>query len=100
MVGLSSDVTGEFLFSLFAVISFSLLLSWVLAITVTPMFGYLFLKVKVADSATDPYASPVYKAYQAVLKGVLHTRIITVIAVGIMVMDLIWGNCTKDSGKE
>jgi len=49
-IGLSDDVTGEFLFSLFAVISFSLLLSWVLAITVTPLFGYLFLKVKSADS--------------------------------------------------
>jgi len=83
-IGLSSDVTGEFLFSLFAVISFSLLLSWVLAITVTPMFGYLFLKVKAADSDADPYASPVYKAYQAVLKGVLHARIITVIALLII----------------
>ncbi len=79
-IGLSSDITGEFLFSLFAVISFSLLLSWVLAITVTPLFGYLFLKVKVADSDADPYANPVYKLYQRLLKAVLHARIITIIA--------------------
>ncbi|MDF1583817.1 MAG: efflux RND transporter permease subunit [Methyloprofundus sp.] len=79
-IGLSSDITGEFLFSLFAVISFSLLLSWVLAITVTPLFGYLFLKVKAADSHADPYASRVYKIYEAVLKGVLHARALTIIA--------------------
>jgi len=78
-IGLSDDVTGEFLFSLFAVISFSLLLSWVLAITVTPLFGYLFLKVKIADSNADPYAGRVYQAYQTVLKGVLHARVITVV---------------------
>jgi len=78
-IGLSDDVTGEFLFSLFAVISFSLILSWVLAITVTPLFGYLFLKVKTADSEVDPYAGPVYQAYQTVLKWVMHARVLTVV---------------------
>jgi len=79
-IGLSDDVTGEFLFSLFAVISFSLLLSWVLAITVTPLFGYLFLSVKNSDSEIDPYAGSVYKVYQTVLKAVLQARVLTVIA--------------------
>jgi len=79
-IGLSSDITGEFLFSLFAVISFSLLLSWVLAITVTPLFGYLFLTVKLADSGVDPYASSVYQVYEAVLRGVLHARVLTIVA--------------------
>ncbi|NOR81258.1 MAG: AcrB/AcrD/AcrF family protein, partial [Methyloprofundus sp.] len=83
-IGLSDDITGEFLFSLFAVICFSLLLSWILAITVTPLLGYLFLKVKTADTETDPYAGPVYKAYQAVLKGVLHARMLTVIVLVIV----------------
>ncbi len=79
-IGLSDDVTGEFLFSLFAVISFSLLLSWVLAITVTPLFGYLFLNVKNSGSDINPYAGSVYKIYQMVLKGVLQARALTVIA--------------------
>jgi len=38
-IGLSDDSTGEFLFSLFAVILISLFLSWILAITVAPLFG-------------------------------------------------------------
>ncbi len=83
-IGLSDDITGEFLFSLFAVICFSLLLSWVLAITVTPLLGYLFLKVTAAESEKDPYAGPVYKAYQTVLKGVLHARVLTVIVLVIV----------------
>ncbi|MEO0720257.1 MAG: efflux RND transporter permease subunit, partial [Pseudomonadota bacterium] len=42
-IGLSPDATGEFLFSLFAVMAISLMLSWGLAVTVTPLLGaYLF----------------------------------------------------------
>jgi len=92
-IGLSDDITGEFLFSLFAVICFSLLLSWVLAITVTPLFGYLFLKVKTTDTERDPYAGPVYQAYQKVLKGVLHARLLTV-----MVLVLITAACFAGFG--
>ncbi|RLA18305.1 MAG: AcrB/AcrD/AcrF family protein, partial [Gammaproteobacteria bacterium] len=92
-IGLSDDITGEFLFSLFAVICFSLLLSWVLAITVTPLFGYLFLKVKRADTEKDPYAGSVYQAYQKVLKGVLHARLLTV-----MVLVLITVACFAGFG--
>ena len=85
-IGLSDDLTGEFLFSLFAVICFSLLLSWVLAITVTPLFGYLFLNVKPDDDKTDPYANIIYRIYQTLLKGVLHARILTVIILVIITM--------------
>ncbi|WP_052194936.1 efflux RND transporter permease subunit [Aureimonas altamirensis] len=42
-VGLSQDMTGEFLFSLFAVIAISLSLSWVLGLTVVPMLAYYWL---------------------------------------------------------
>lgn len=76
-IGLSSDITGEFLFSLFAVICFSLLLSWILAITVTPLFGYLFLNIKTTDSETEAYEGKSYNAYKWVLKAVLHARLLT-----------------------
>nr|WP_321455816.1 efflux RND transporter permease subunit [uncultured Cohaesibacter sp.] len=72
-IGLSSDATGEFLFSLFAVIAISLLLSWVLAVTVTPLLGhYLFQSGKDADQ--DPYGGVVFKAYGALLRGALYLR--------------------------
>ncbi|RUR40881.1 efflux RND transporter permease subunit [Vreelandella populi] len=45
-IGLSNDVTGEFMFSLFIVILVSLMLSWLLALTATPLFGYYLLRKK------------------------------------------------------
>ncbi|SDZ85274.1 efflux RND transporter permease subunit [Microbulbifer marinus] len=73
-IGLSSDATGEFLFSLFAVIGISLLLSWVLAITVTPYLGYhLFKPAKDAES-DDPYGGRFYRMYGRALSGALNHR--------------------------
>ncbi|WP_193164791.1 efflux RND transporter permease subunit [Microbulbifer hainanensis] len=73
-IGLSSDATGEFLFSLFAVIGISLLLSWVLAITVTPYLGnHLFKPGKDADSS-DPYSGRFYSLYAGALSGALNRR--------------------------
>lgn len=40
-IGLSSDASGEFTNSLFWVLLISLMLSWVVAITLTPFFGHL-----------------------------------------------------------
>jgi multidrug efflux pump subunit AcrB len=79
-IGLSPDATGEFLFSLFAVIGISLLLSWVLAITVTPLFGHYLLKAGTGSADDDPYRGPIYGAYRTVLRGALRVRGLTVIA--------------------
>ncbi|MEM9445828.1 MAG: efflux RND transporter permease subunit [Verrucomicrobiota bacterium] len=43
-IGLSDDSTGEFCNSLFVVLYISLGLSWVTAVTVTPLLCYIFLK--------------------------------------------------------
>ncbi len=42
-IGLSQDSTGEYCRSLFQVMLFSLMCSWILAITVTPLLGVTFL---------------------------------------------------------
>lgn len=67
-IGLSPDATGEFLFSLFAVIAISLLLSWVLAITVTPLLGHYFFKVEQGAGA-DSYSGLFFRVYRNVLKA-------------------------------
>jgi len=82
-IGLSPDTTGEFLFSLFAVIGMSLLLSWVLAVTVTPLFGsWLFKQGKpTADgSMPDPYRGVIFSIYRSILGGCLRQRWLTVAA--------------------
>ncbi len=72
-IGLSPDATGEFLFSLFAVIGISLLLSWVLALTVTPLLGHLFFQrgSAVGDAA---YSGPLFRAYAATLRLAMGAR--------------------------
>ncbi|MEM9523240.1 MAG: efflux RND transporter permease subunit [Pseudomonadota bacterium] len=82
-IGLSPDSTGEFLFSLFAVIGISLLLSWVLAVTVTPLLGHYFFERGDADAA-DTYSGAVYRGYGGLLRGALRARWFVILAlVGI-----------------
>ncbi|OSP54394.1 efflux RND transporter permease subunit [Pseudoruegeria sp. SK021] len=72
-IGLSPDATGEFLFSLFAVIAISLLLSWVLAITVTPLLGHYFFR-QGADGGSGGYDGAIFRAYAGVLRVSLRLR--------------------------
>lgn len=70
-IGLSPDASGEFTGSLFWVLFISLFISWVLAITLTPFFGYLMFKEQPTNSQgeqADPYKGIVYQLY----KGLLH----------------------------
>ncbi len=85
-IGLSPDATGEFLFSLFAVIGISLLLSWVLAVTVTPLFGHYLFKPASGVSA-DPYAGRFYRHYAALLQRALRHRWLTL--GGLVLLTLI-----------
>ena len=72
-IGLSPDSTGEFMFSLFAVIGISLMLSWVLAITVTPLLGhYLFQRGE--DGDADAYSGFIFRAYGGLLRAALRLR--------------------------
>lgn len=90
-IGLSPDATGEFLFSLFAVIGISLLLSWILAITVTPLFGHYLLKTGADSAEDDPYRGPIYRAYRAFLRGALRVRGLTVVALIILTGTSFYG---------
>ena len=77
-IGLSPDSTGEFCSSLFQVVGISLLLSWILAVTVTPLAGVVFLKPSASDQGKDPYGSRLYRAYAAFLELCLRRRIAVV----------------------
>ncbi|WP_170585464.1 efflux RND transporter permease subunit [Ruegeria arenilitoris] len=85
-IGLSPDATGEFLFSLFAVIAISLLLSWVLAITATPLLGHYFFK-QGKDVDVDAYSGILFRTYGAILRWALRFRWLVVAGlVGITVV--------------
>lgn len=86
-IGLSDDSTGEFLFSLFAVILISLFLSWVLAITVAPLFGSYFFKVGDFSDDEDVFNSALHKRYKSLLLTALTNRGLTVL--GLIVITII-----------
>jgi len=88
-IGLSPDATGEFLFSLFAVIGISLLLSWILAVTVTPYLGALLLRAPKTISE-DPYKGAFYAIYRGILWGALRSRwLVVLVVLGITVASLM-----------
>ena len=76
-IGLSDDKTGEYCRSLFVVLLISLGLSWITAVTITPLFGYFFLKSappRDTDKAKDPYAGPIYQGYKKILLACMRAR--------------------------
>ncbi|MDB6192352.1 multidrug efflux RND transporter permease subunit VmeV [Vibrio parahaemolyticus] len=82
-IGLSQDATGEFMGSLFWVLCFSLFLSWVTAITLTPFLADLLLKEEEKDTNgedEDPYKGWLFIVFGALLKFSLRFRWMTVAA--------------------
>ncbi|MEM8801239.1 MAG: efflux RND transporter permease subunit [Pseudomonadota bacterium] len=78
-IGLSPDATGEFLFSLFAVIAISLLLSWVLAIVATPLLGHYFFKQGSGEGSVS-YDGLLFRAYGGFLRICIKLRWLVILA--------------------
>jgi multidrug efflux pump subunit AcrB len=79
-IGLSQDNTGEYCRSLFQVLSISLLMSWVTAITLTPLLCYMFFKPKpqVEGESGDAYSGAFYRIYRGFLCKCLRFRWVTI----------------------
>ena len=91
-IGTSDDSTGEFCRSLFQVVMVSLLLSWVTAVTITPLLCVMFLKpAKLEKRQTDPYGSGFYLKYKAFLQGCIRKRYLTAVVVAGMFGTALWG---------
>ena len=91
-IGLSDDSTGEYCRSLFVVLLISLGLSWITAVTITPLFGYLFLKSAPpsdTDKAKDPYAGPIYQGYRKILLACMRARGVTIaVLLGMLALSI------------
>lgn len=90
-IGTSNDSTGEFCRSLFQVVVVSLLLSWVTAVTTTPLLGVMFLKAPGGEGTGDPYGGSFYQGYKALLRGCIRFRWLTVGAVVGLFVTALWG---------
>ncbi len=93
-IGLSPDSTGEFAGSLFWVLLFSLFLSWITAITITPFFAQLFFGAegeKVEGELKDPYGGAFFVFYKMLLDLCMRFRWVSVISVVIAFCISIYG---------
>ncbi|HEY5646380.1 MAG TPA: efflux RND transporter permease subunit [Pseudomonadales bacterium] len=90
-IGLSDDNPGHFLRSLFQVVAISLLLSWVLAVTVVPLLGSYLLRQPGSTAAKPLYSGWGYAPYRRLIQGSLrHTWLTTLILLAIT-FSCLWG---------
>jgi len=78
-VGLAKSGAGEYTFSIFAVVSIALLVSWVVAVLFTPYLGYLVLDAEKLQRRAQrhghaPYSTPLYCRVRATVDWCLHHR--------------------------
>ncbi|QIZ76340.1 efflux RND transporter permease subunit [Ferrimonas lipolytica] len=91
-IGLSPDATGEFMGSLFYVLLFSLFLSWVTALTLTPFLAEKLLRApKQDDTDSDPYAGKLFGVVRVLLRVCLRFKKTTVIAMVLMLATALVG---------
>ncbi|EGQ7978399.1 efflux RND transporter permease subunit VexD [Vibrio cholerae] len=88
-IGLSPSDMGEYAGSLFWVILYSMFLSWVFAVTVTPMLCHDFLRVKPATKEAKP--SKLVTGYKAVLQWVLSHRVVSCVMLLGTLVAAVWG---------
>jgi multidrug efflux pump subunit AcrB len=91
-IGFSPDSTGEFCKSLFQVVGYSLFLSWVIAITLTPLLCEWLLPAGTpGGSSEDPYKGIIFTGYRAMLTFCLRFRWGAVLVMLVTLVAAIWG---------
>ena len=89
-IALAESTTGEYTAPLFWVITITLLSSWLLALTMTPLLCTLFLKVRPVDPR-ERFAGRFYVAYRGLLIVCLRHRGLALAGVGVAFVLAIWG---------
>ncbi|WP_095497876.1 efflux RND transporter permease subunit [Paraferrimonas haliotis] len=90
-IGLSQDATGEFMGSLFWVLCFSLFLSWVTALTLTPFLAEKFLKDNTEKVNDDElYRGVIFSLFKGTLVLALRYRKLAIVAlVGLLASAIV-----------
>ena len=97
-IGTSDDSTGEFCRSLYQVVLVSLLMSWVSAVTLTPLLCVMFLKSPEAgESNADPHDTHFYRTFKNFLHGCIARRWVSVSVVVSIFSLALYGFGTIDS---
>ena len=87
---LAESATGEYTAPLFLVVTITLLSSWILALTMTPLLCVMFLKIKPKKQDKEAgFNTPFYRKYRGLLLTLLRRPVLTVAgAIGLLVIAL------------
>lgn len=95
-IGLSPTDMGEYAGSLFWVILYSMMLSWLFAVTLTPLLCVAMLKVKVQPEGEAQKITGVLYRYRQLLNAALRKRLFTgAIMLGLLVSAIYGFNWVK-----
>ena len=84
-VGFARSMAGEYTFSIFAVVTIALLVSWIVAVVFTPYLGYKILDAKklhakAQQHGDDLYETPFYRRMRASVEWCVRRRWLVIIA--------------------
>jgi multidrug efflux pump subunit AcrB len=87
----STESVGEYCASLFSVVAISLLFSWVLSMTLTPLQCMdMIPDPKPGQESVDPYGTKFYMFYRSMLNKAIKRRWLTIgIMVGLLIISII-----------
>ncbi len=75
----SDEGAGEYCRTLFTVVGISLLTSWVISMTITPLQCIDMLpKPKKDETDTDPYAGKFYRVFRGIVERAIRVRFLTI----------------------
>lgn len=95
-IGAAQNATGEYCRSLFLVIAIALLLSWVLAVTVTPLLAAWGLEEKGKSKreegrSAEPYGGVFFRGYRRALEWCIDNRWLTLLALVCLLVASVAG---------
>lgn len=87
-IAASTESAGEYCQALFTIAGVALLISWLFAITVSPLMCVVMLPKPKADQK-DPYSGGFYLLFRRILEGVLRVRLVVLLVfIGALVGSL------------
>ena len=75
-IGLAKSSAGEYTFSIFAVVSIALIVSWFVAVLFTPLIGVVLLKKP--DVPAAEHEGPVLRAFRELLVAAMRAKWVTI----------------------
>jgi len=89
-IGFAPGNVGEVCRSMFWVLGASLLISWLIAVTITPLLCVWILNPP-AGAAADPYDRPLFRFYRKGLHGIIRAWPVTLAAVAASIVAAVIG---------